>query len=59
MKDYSDIPQEWIREYTNQFLKIAVDMPQGLFKDAILRRVECCQDLVKAYQERNIPMEKR
>jgi len=59
MKDLSPIDQMWIKNYCDEFLKIAVKLDNGPFKDTILRRIECVQDLTEAWQKRNIPMDKR
>lgn len=54
-KDYSPIEQEYVKNYCDEFLKVAVKLNDGPFKDAILRRVECVQDLVEAWQKRKHP----
>jgi len=55
MRDHSPIDQQWIQHYCDEFLKIAPQIPEGPFRDAILRRVECCMDLLEAWQKRNEP----
>jgi hypothetical protein len=54
-RDRSPIDQEWVQRYCEEFLKIAPQIPEGAFRDAILRRVEVCMDLVDAWQTRNNP----
>jgi hypothetical protein len=54
-RDRSPIDQRWIQHYCDEFMKVASGMPEGKFKDTILRRVECCMDLVEAWQKRNEP----
>lgn len=39
--------------YLDQHLELAKQLPAGPFRDAVLRRVECVQDLVEAWQRRN------
>jgi len=58
-RDRSPIDQDWIRNYCDEFMKIAIKLDNGPFKDAILRRVECVQDLVDAWQQRNVPINQR
>lgn len=52
-RDLSPIDQQWIQHYCDEFLKIAPQLPEGAMRDAILRRVECCMDLLEAWQKRN------
>lgn len=55
MKDHSPIDQQWIKHYCDEFLKVAQMIPEGTFRDAVLRRVECVMDLLEAWQKRNEP----
>jgi hypothetical protein len=57
--DRSPIDQQWIQRYCDTLLEAATKLSDGIFKDAILRRVECAMDLVEAWQKRNLPMEER
>lgn len=59
MRDLSPIDQQWINNYCEEFLKIASSLPEGSLRDAVLRRVECCFDLVEAWQLRNMPIEEQ
>lgn len=60
MPDRSPIDQEWIKNYTDEFLKIASQFSEdSVMRATILRRVECVQDLVEAWQKRNIPIGER
>lgn len=54
-RDRSPIDQQWIQRYCDEFLKVAKTIPSGVFQDAVLRRVECCMDLLEAWQKRNEP----
>ena len=54
-RDTLPIDQRWIQHYCDEFLKVAKDIPEGAFRDAVLRRVECCMDLLEAWQKRNEP----
>lgn len=58
-RDRSPIDQQWIQHYCDEFLKIAPSLPEGPFRDAVLRRVECVMDMLEAWQKRNVPFEKR
>ena len=58
-RDKSPIDQEWINRYCDEFLKIAGQLPEGMMRDAVLRRVECVMDLTEAWQKRNNPLEMR
>lgn len=58
-RDRSPIDQQWIQSYCDEFLRIAPTIPAGVFRDAILRRVECCMDLLEAWQKRNWPIGER
>jgi hypothetical protein len=58
-RDRSPIDQKWVQNYCDEFLKVAAQMPEGAFKATILRRVECCMDLLDAWQKRQWPMEER
>lgn len=53
LKDTSPIDQRWIQKYCNELIKVASNMPDGLLKDAIFRRVEITMDLVEGWQKRN------
>ena len=57
--DRSPIDQQWIQHYCDEFIKVAASLPDGLLKQAVLRRVECVMDLTEAWQKRNLPMDKR
>jgi hypothetical protein len=59
VRDRAPIDQQWIQWYCDEFLKIAPSIPEGSFRAAVLRRVECCMDLLDAWQTRNNPMEPR
>ena len=54
-RDRSPIDQQWIQRYCDEFLKVAPLISEGPFRDAVLRRVECCMDLLEAWQKRNEP----
>lgn len=54
-RDLSPIDQQWIQRYCDEFLKVAEQISAGPFRDAVLRRVECCMDLLEAWQKRNEP----
>ena len=54
-RDRSPIDQQWVQRYCDAFLTVAPTIPEGAFRDAILRRVECCMDLLDAWQKRNWP----
>ena len=58
-RDLSPIDQLWIRDYCDEFLKVATRLPSGALRDVVLRRIECVHDLVEAWQKRNTPMDKR
>ena len=58
-RDHSPIEQDWVRDYCDQFMRIAAELPPSPFRDAVLRRVECVQDLVEAWQKRHWPVEER
>jgi hypothetical protein len=58
-RDRSPIDQKWVQAYCDVLLKLAEELPQGLLRDATLRRIECVMDLVEAWQKRNLPMEER
>lgn len=45
------IPQEWIRDYIDQLLKVAGMYPDGLMKAAVALRAEHAMDLVKAFRD--------
>lgn len=51
-RDRSPIDQQWIQRYCDELLKVAPQIPEGAFRDAILRRAECVMDLVDAWQTR-------
>lgn len=53
------IPLEWIRYYTDQYLKIIKDHPKSGMDAVIIERVNHIYDLVEAYKKRNIPIDKR
>lgn len=53
--DRSPIDQQWIQRYCDEFIKIADKLPEGLLKQAVLRRVECVMDLTEGWQKRNEP----
>lgn len=52
-RDLSPIDQQWIQSYCDKFLEIATSLPEGPFKNAVTRRVECVMDLVESWQKRN------
>lgn len=54
-RDRAPVDQQWIQRYCDVLLASAAGMPAGPFKDAILRRVECCMDLLEAWQKRAWP----
>lgn len=58
-RDRSPIDQQWVQRYCDEFMKAAYLIPEGKFREAVLRRVECAMDLLDAWQRRNWPMEKR
>jgi len=58
-RDRAPIDQQWVQSYVDQFLKISEQLPAGLLRDAVLRRVESVMDLLEAWQTRNNPLEPR
>lgn len=58
-KDRSPIDQRWIQTYCDEFMKVGDSLPEGLLKQAVIRRIECVMDLVEAWQKRNIPIDRR
>jgi hypothetical protein len=58
-RDRAPIDQAWVQRYCDEFLKVAPSIPEGSFRDAILRRVECCMDLLESWQLRNVPIDQR
>lgn len=59
-RDRSPIDQQWIQHYCDEFLKVvATAKLDGAMRDAVLRRVECCMDLLDAWQLRNVPIDQR
>ena len=54
-RDRSPIDQRWVQHYCDEFFKVAGNLPEGLLKNAVLRRIECCMDLLEAWQKRNEP----
>jgi len=47
-----DIPQEWIKNYVDQIIKVAKDLPEdSSMRNACLLRAEYIMDLVKAFRE--------
>ena len=56
-RDRAPIDQRWIQTYCDKFLEVAGRLPEGVLRDATLRRVECCMDLLEAWQTRNNPRE--
>lgn len=46
-----DIPQSWIKNYVDQLLSVAKELPTGPLRDALLRRAECVMDLVEAWSK--------
>lgn len=58
-RDRSPVDQQWVQNYCDEFLKAAAMVPEGPFRDAVLRRVECVMDLLEAWQKRNMPMDAR
>jgi hypothetical protein len=58
-RDRSPIDQQWIQKYCDEFLKVAGSIPEGVMRDAVLRRVEYVMDLLESWQNRNLPMDKR
>lgn len=53
MASFEPIPQEWIKEYIDQLIKGAKEIPEGPFRTAILNRVAHAMDLVEAFRNRN------
>ena len=51
MKKFDSIPSSFINNYLDQLLKIHKDMPDGLMREAIARRMEVILDLVEAYKK--------
>lgn len=49
-----DIPQEWVKNYIDVLLGVAQQLPDGVFKDAVLLRVDHVMDLVKAFRDRKM-----
>ena len=58
-RDRRPIDQQWIQHYCDEFLKVSELVPTGPLRDSVLRRVECCMDLLDAWQKRNWPMDER
>jgi hypothetical protein len=58
-RDRAPMDQRWVQQYCDEFLKITATLPEGLLKQATLRRVECVMDLLDAWQKRNWPLEAR
>lgn len=57
-RDRAPIDQQWVRDYCDQFLKIAGSFSlNNPMREAVARRVEHVQDLVEAWQKRNWPRE--
>lgn len=49
---YSDIPQEWIRNYVSSLLNVARTFPAGSDTQAsAMTRAEFAMDLLKAFRE--------
>lgn len=59
LNENNAIPLEWIRYYTDQYLKIIKVHPKSGMDAAILERVNHIYDLVEAYNKRNTPIDKR
>lgn len=58
-RDRSPIDQRWVQDYCDAIMASAQQLEPGVFRDALLRRVECAMDLVEAWQKRNLPMDQR
>ena len=59
-RDRSPIDQQWMQHYVDELLKVAHSLPEdGAMRAAILRRAECCMDLLEAWQRRNEPRPER
>lgn len=55
IRDRAPIDQQWMQHYCDEMLKVAAQLPEGMFRDAVLRRVECVMELLEAWQTRNHP----
>ena len=54
------IPLEWIKDYTDRFLILVKDYSsRSSIGQVTLERVGHIYDLVEAYKNRNIPLDKR
>ncbi len=59
-RDFTNpIEQIWIKLYCDQLIELAQKLPVGVMRDATLLRVAHVQDLVEAWQKRNMPREER
>ena len=45
------IPQKWIRDYVDAFLRLAMELNPGSMRDAVTLRADHAMDLVESWRE--------
>lgn len=54
-RDRSPIDQRWLQDQCDVLLRTAQMMPEGVMKDALLKRAEITLDILEAWQRRGEP----
>lgn len=52
-KDPNYLPQEWVKNYVDQLIKVAKELPEnGVMQKSMMLRAEAILDMVIAYKEK-------